>query len=157
MSEVTEKALKMRETVKEAFGLLGFDYELDNDGATFCFKVTGEDLAIPGFINVYNRCYDVKSYVPCDVGQDKMIDVILLCNYLNTLIPYGTVYYDTKPDAVIFRIEQFHDESLVSAEQVKIAVLTSLNIIDEFNDKFFMLVKGMISLEDAMKKVAEAF
>jgi hypothetical protein len=67
----------------------------------------------------------------------------------------GCFDYDLSDGQILFRLTSSYRDSLLSEALFEYMVMVSASTIDKYNDRFFMLAKGMISLEQFIEMDGE--
>ncbi len=118
------------------------------------FNVSGDDLPVQYLIVVdaERQLIRLMSPLPFEMGEDKRVEGCIAATHVSDSIVDGTFDFDLTSGKVVFRLTQtFRDCDNVSETIAYMIDLTSF-VVDKYNDKFFALNKGLISLEDFMKK-----
>lgn len=128
---------------------MGWKYEKFEEDFVIKSGVRGEDLPIE-FIIVVNPDTQIIRYMsqlPFNVGEDKRIDTaIAVCAANNGLVD-GNFDYDVLTGEIIYRMTANFRESLLGGDVFEYMVIVSSKIVDKYNDRFLMLSKGMLSIE----------
>lgn len=109
----------------------------------------GEDLPMDLIIKVDADRYLVTllSHMPFVVPQDKRLDMAVAVSVANNCLVDGSFDYDIKSGHIFFRMTSSYMESTLGAEAFFYIVLCSCKTIDDFNDKFLMIAKGRMTIE----------
>lgn len=144
-----ERAQKVYNAVIAHLEEREFKFERHDNDMVISLTVTGEDLPQPTLIIVQadREIMQVISPIPSKIPEDKRIDGAVAVSVANYGMINGSFDYDMSDGEIRFRVTQsFHDTTLTDGQinyVLKIAFLTT----DKYNDKFFMLGKGLMSLE----------
>ncbi len=147
---------KMLEAAKSAFATLcryldGDDwrYEKDEENLVVSLRAQGEDLPIEAIVKIEEERETVRfmSRMPCKVPEDKRIDMAIAVSIANNLLVEGNFDYDITDEKIIFVSVNSIAGSVLGEKAFAHIVLRGFNCIDEYNDKFLMLSKGMMTLE----------
>lgn len=144
-----EKAKKVFSTVCEALDDHDWHYEKDDDGLLITCGARGEDLPIDIAIkiSVGRQSVLLLSRMPFTVPDEHRLDFAVAVSVVNNRLVDGCFDYDVKNGHIAFRMTSSFIESTLSKEVFSYMLFCSCQTIDDFNDKFFMLAKGMMSLE----------
>ena len=109
----------------------------------------GEDL--PMEINVRvdadRMLVMLLSKLPYAIPEDKRLDVAIAVSVVNNALVDGSFDYDIASGSIFFRMTNSFLESVISDEVFTYMLFCSCQTIDEYNDKFLMLGKGVLTLE----------
>jgi hypothetical protein len=153
-----EKQIKQAKVV---FGLLcdmldedEWHYDKDEERLSITCSARGEDLPIQIYLQVDPARYLVSLYsqMPYKVSEEKRTELAIATCIANDALADGSFDYNIFKGVIIFRMTNSYRESLISKELLKYMVYIACNTVDTYNDKFFMISKGALSLEDFMKK-----
>ena len=141
---------------KETFAMLcktldwhEWNYDKDEENLSIKCGVQGEDLPMDIVIMVDSeRCLvRLASHVPIVVPEDKRLDVAIAISVVNNMLVDGCFDFNISSGNIFFRMTNSFLESKLGDDVFTYMLLVSCQIIDVYNDKFLMLVKGMISIE----------
>ena len=91
------------------------------------------------------------SKLPFSMPEDKRVDGAIAVCVANNGIINGTFDYDITTGDIWFRMSAPYCGNVdLSAEVFEYLMIIGTSTIDEYNDKLFMLSKGMISVADFM-------
>lgn len=150
MSEVDmKKAKEVFKTIVSMLDSRGWKYEKIEDELIIRSTVTGEDLPIEFIIKVQpkNELVSFLSQMPFVMAEDKLIDGALATCAANYNLIDGSFDYDLSSGNIIFRLTTSYRSSTLSEDVFEYMVMVSSLTIDEYNDKFLMLSKGVIDLQ----------
>ena len=151
MSEEKElRAKRAFETLKKALEADNWPYKaVEEDNTVFC-KAQGEDLPIDikFAFNDKIELAIVMSRIPFNISEEKRIDAALAVNMVNGMLVDGCFEYDVTTGAIYFRTSNSFAGTELSADLLMSMLIRSCKIVDDYNDRFLMLDKGMLSLED---------
>lgn len=147
---------KNLEQAKITFGTLcqmldknGWHY--DKDEATLSIKcgIQGEDLPmdINIQVDVDKMIVLLISRIPFVIQEDKRLELAIAVSAINNTLVDGSFDYDIASGRMFFRMTNSFLESRIGEEVFAYMIFCSCQTIDEYNDKFLMLSKGIISIE----------
>jgi hypothetical protein len=88
------------------------------------------------------------------MSDDKKIEGAIATCVANKSIVDGTFDYDVSTGEVLFRLStSFKGEADITKEIIEYIMLVSVATIDRYNDLYFMLSKGNITLSEFIAKV----
>ena len=111
--------------------------------------VRGDDLPMYLYIDVDadRQCLRLLSPIPVTVPEDKRLDVAAAISTVNNLLVDGCFDYNILDGSIYFRMAYSYIDMTFGTEFYMYMLHCSCQIIDEYNDKFLMLAKGMLTLE----------
>lgn len=95
------------------------------------------------------------SKLPFSVPEDKRVDVSLAVSAINYTMIDGSFDYNFMNGNLLFRLTTSFRDSMISTAALSYMLSVSCGTVDEYNDKLFMLIKGVMSLEDIIKAANE--
>lgn len=110
---------------------------------------TGEDLPMKLIISVEadRGVVFLTSLLPVKTPEDKRIDMAIAVAAANRVLRWGNFDYSIQDGQLYFRMAGCFIDSLLGEEFLHDMVMFAFSTIDEYNDRFLMLVKGMITIE----------
>ncbi len=148
--------LKNLEQAKDAFATLcrtldkhEWSYNKDDENLSLKCGAQGDDLPMEFTIKVDadRMLVMLASHLPFVIQEDKRIDVAIAVSAVNNVLADGCFDYDIATGHLFFRMTNSFMESVLSEEVFAYLLFCSCHTIDEYNDKFLMLAKGMLSIE----------
>ena len=126
-----------------------FKYECDDQKMTIVLRATGEDLPLLVFASVdaNRQLIRILSPIPVKMPEDKRIEGAVASSVANYGIVAGNFDYDMSDGEIRFRVTQSFREGDVTDEIIHYMFSILFGTVDQYNDRFFMLAKGMMSLE----------
>lgn len=97
----------------------------------------------------------VRSVLPVTFEKDKRIEGAITSGMATYRLVNGCFDYSMEKGRVIFRMNHMFRDAIPSAETFDYLIACSSVTVDEYNDKLFMVAKGMLSVEDFYKKINE--
>ena len=89
----------------------------------------------------------VLSPIPSHIPEDKRIDAAVAVSVANYGLVNGSFDFDMRDGEIRYRVTQGFMGIEVSEELVRYILAVVFKTTDDYNDKFFMLGKGLISLD----------
>lgn len=129
-------------------------YEKYEDELLIRSGIKGEDLPIEFLMVVKpkNQLVQFLSKLPFTMPDDKRVDgAIAICAANYGLID-GSFDYDITDGEIIFRLNSSYRESILGPDLFEYMIMVSASTIDNYNDKFFMLAKGMITIQQFLEQ-----
>ncbi len=154
MAEVDmKKAKQVYGTVKSMFDSIGWTYTEHEDDLVIASGVKGEDLPIEFIVVVkpQNQVVQLLSQMPFEVPEDKRVDLAVAVAVANYGLVDGSFDYSIANGKIIFRLTSSYRESVLSEELFRYMVMVSAGTVDDYNDKFFMIAKGAMTVAQFME------
>ncbi len=93
------------------------------------------------------------SHIPFVIREDKRLDLAIAVSAVNNSLVDGSFDYDVTKGNMCFRMTNSYIESIIGEEVISYMLFCSCQTIDEYNDKFLMLSKGIVSIEQFISTV----
>lgn len=154
MAEVNmAKAKETYVQLCKMFDNLGWCYEKMEDDLTIKSGVKGEDLPIEFVmrVNPRNELVSFISWMPFEIDESKRIDMALATCVANYGLADGSFDYDVTDGTVLFRLTSSYKGSVLSEELFEYMLMLSVSTVDQYNDKFFMISKGVMTVQQFME------
>lgn len=151
------KAVEVYETLCSMLDNINWKYDKIEEKLMIKSGVKGEDLPIDFIVVVKPRNQVVQfiSSMPFNMPEDKRVEGAIAVCTANYGIVDGCFDYDLSDGQILFRLTSSYRDSLLSEALFEYMVMVSASTIDKYNDRFFMLAKGMISLEQFIEMDGE--
>lgn len=148
------EAQKVYQMFKDHLTRNNFHYESFDDKLLIKLTVQGEDLPQPTFIHVLadRDVVQVISPIPSKIPDDKRVDGAVAVAVANYGMVNGSFDYDMSDGEVRFRVTQSYKGIELSDDLVGYILRICFFTTDKYNDRFFMLGKGMLTLEQFIEK-----
>ena len=137
------------ELIKKHLDDHNFHYEPHDDDLVITLTVHGDDLPQPTIIRVLadRDVISVMSPIPSHIPEDKRVDGAIAVSVANYGMINGSFDYDMTDGEIRFRVAQGYRGVEVSDELIRYILGIAFFTTDKYNDRFFMLNKGVITLE----------
>lgn len=112
-------------------------------------SVKGEDLPIDFImrVNPRNEIVSFLSWMPFKVEESKRVDVALATCVVNYVLADGSFDYDLTDGSILFRMTSSYRGSVLSEDLFEYMLMVAATTVDDYNDKFFMISKGMLTIQ----------
>ncbi|MBE6604364.1 MAG: hypothetical protein E7639_01495 [Ruminococcaceae bacterium] len=150
----TQKQSEQARTVYESLcaALDGNDwhYKRDDEELTVSLTIHGDDLPmdIIARVDAEHMLVSVYSKLGFDVPEDKRVDMAAAVCAANWGMVDGSFDYTLTSGALFYRVAASYRDSLIGGELLDYMVNIVCGTVDNYNDKFFMICKGVLSLKD---------
>ncbi len=148
-----QKAQEVFATIVRMLDGIGWRYDKREEELLIKSGVKGDDLPIEFIIRVKPRNEVVQfiSAMPFNMPEDKRIDGAIAVSAANYGIVDGSFDYDISDGQILFRLTSSYRASTLGEDLFEYMVMVSASTIDKYNDRFFMLAKGMITIEQFLE------
>lgn len=155
MTEDEKKMMgqKVYDTICKMFDEKGYHYERHDDDLVITCQVRGDDLPMDILFAVrYDRqIVQLLSPMPFTVPEDKRMDIAIASTVVNERLIDGSFDFNLANGKISFRQTASYIESILGEKLFEYMLMVSAATIDEYNDKFFMIAKGQVSLEQFLE------
>ena len=146
-----QAAEKVYNSIRSMLDGINFRYEAnqkDEDYIITC-TVNGDDIPMKMFILVRTERQSVSllSPMPFNTPEDKRVEMAMAINIANYGIIDGSFDYGLNDGEIRFRMTASYIESLLGEELFKYMLFVSAHTVDAYNDRFFAVAKGTMTLE----------
>ncbi len=126
-----------------------FHFESHDDDMVITLTVHGQDLPQPTIIDVDDdrKVIRILSPIPSHIPEDKRVDAAVAVSVANYGIVNGSFDFDMRDGEIRYRVAQSYMGVEVTEELIRYLLAVVFKTTDSYNDRFFMLGKGMITLE----------
>lgn len=154
IDEKQQRAQATYNTLIEELESHEWKYTKDDENLKISCKAQGEDLPMEIDINVDKdrQLILLISHLPFVIPQSKRLDAAIATSVANNIIADGSFDYDITSGHMFFRMTSSFLDCEIGGELFSYMLLCSFTTIDDFNDKFFMLGKGMLSVEQFIEE-----
>ena len=152
-----KKAVEVYDTLCSMLDNIGWKYDKVEEKLMVKSGVKGDDLPIDFLVVVKPRNQVVQfiSSMPFNMPEDKRVEGALAICTANYGLVDGSFDYDLSDGQIVFRLTSSYRDSLLSEALFEYMIMVSASTIDKYNDRFFMLAKGMITLEQFIEMDGE--
>ena len=149
-----EKAKQVYDTLINMLDSRGWKYDKHEEELLIKSGIKGDDLPINFIVVVRprNQVVQFLSSFPFDIPEDKRIDAALAVCVANYSLVDGSFDYDISDGTITFRLTSSYRESTLGEDLFEYMIMCSAATVDEYNDKFFMLSKDMITLQQFIEQ-----
>lgn len=146
---IMKQAQTVYETVCRALESRDWHFTRHDEDLKITCGARGDDLPMDLIIIVNPRAQVVSLYspMPFNMSEDKRVEAALAVCIANYGFVNGTFDYDFSDGEIRFRIVSSFRESILSEEVFNYMLAVAVSTVDEYNDKFLMISKGVMSIE----------
>jgi hypothetical protein len=115
----------------------------------------GDDLPQPTAIIVDEEREVVRIFspLPGNIPEDKRIEAAVALAAANDGIVNGSFQLDLNDGQIVFTISQYFGGAGFDDGDIEYLLSLALVMTDMYNDKFFMLAKGIMSLDQFLDQI----
>ncbi len=132
----------------------GWVYTKHDDRLALTLTVNGDDIPmnLAIFVSEKQQIVKVLSPLPFKMPEDKRMEgAIATCAASYGMLD-GNFDYDMTDGGIIFRVTASYRNSEIGDELLLYLIDLSCSMVDNYNDRFLALAKGMISISDFISK-----
>ena len=154
MSEMDEKDRKAAQTIFNtlcsALDDIEYHYKKDEDELEVRYDVQGDDLPMDFTISVFGDRDVIRllSFLPFKVAEERLPDITMAICWINDHLLNGSFDITLERGQITFRMTQSYRDSLIDIELFKYMIFVSINTVDEYNDRLFMVSQGKMTMEE---------
>ena len=155
MAEVNmAKAKEIFDALVDMLDTRGWKYDKFEEDLVIKSGIKGEDLPIEFIVVVKpkNQVVQLLSRLPFEIPEEKRVDAAIAICVANNGLVDGSFDYDISDGQITFRLTSSYRESTLGADLFEYMILVSAGTIDDYNDKFFMIAKNMMSVQQFIEK-----
>ncbi len=147
--KVMKQAQSVYETICKTLQTRNWKFERHDEDMVITCGACGEDLPMDIIISVNPNAQVVSLYspMPFKIAEEKRVDAALAVCFVNDGLVNGTFDYDITEGKIRFRIVTSFRESILGEELFNYMVLVAASTVDVYNDKFLMISKDMLSVQ----------
>ena len=125
-------------------------YEKDEEKLAIECSARGDDLPmdITVHVDAERLLVILISHMPYKIPEDKRTALAVAVTLANNNMVDGSFDYDFLNGRILFRLTSSFRDSLVSKEMFRYMLFVSCGTIDEYNDKFLIVAKKNMSMEE---------
>ena len=129
-------------------------YEKYEDELLIKSGIKGDDLPIEFIVVVKPKQQVVQflSRLPFDMPEDKRVDGAIAVCVANYGLVDGSFDYDISDGEIRYRLTSSYRESFLGEDVFEYMIMCAASTIDNYNDKFFMLAKGMLTIQQFIEQ-----
>lgn len=132
-----------------------WNYEKNEEHFVIGCTARGDDLPMDLTIRVDAERGVVMLYskMPFPIPEDKRLDLAVAISALNNKLADGCFDYNIASGEIFFRLTNSYIDCTLSEAVFDYMLYCGCQVVDEYNDTFLMIAKGMCSLEQFLGKL----
>lgn len=149
MANYDTNALEVFDTVCRTIDSENLKYNADKEKLVVFLSARGEDLPINILFRVdaEREVLTVHSLLATKAADDKRVEFAVAVNAANYALVNGSFDFSVEEGKISFRMAQPYLDVGVSENIVQYMLYCVFSTVDEYNDRFLMLDKGMIDIK----------
>lgn len=152
MAEANEMALakKVYDDLCASLDKREWHYQKHDEDLVVTCGVAGEDIPMQFvlIVDAERQLLRVLSRLPFTVPEDKRMELAIAACAASYGLADGSFDYDIAKGTIDFRLTASFRESKIGDGLFEYLIGCSSYTVDKYNDKFFALCKGLISIND---------
>ena len=143
------KAQEVYESLCSALEAIDWNFDKKAEQLTIVSSASGDDFPVEFVmrVNPRNEIVTFTSWLPFKVPEDKRVDLAIAICVANYRFADGSFDYNVSDGTISFRLTASYKESTLGAELFRYMLGVSISTVDDYNDKFFMLIKNMMTVQ----------
>ena len=137
--------------VKQVLNDLGWKYECFDDKLRVKFGVYGEDLSSNYYLTISaeKETATLAAYLPYRTPRQNTDNLARAISMANSRFYNGSFEFNAKNREICFRVTTLLLGGMeLSCEAIKYMIDVACDMVDKYDDKFFAVAKGYLSLDD---------
>lgn len=130
-------------------------YNKDEEELSIECGISGDDIPmeITMKVDADRQIVVLLSHLPFVTPENKRVDLAMAVSAVNNMLVDGCFDFDIRSGHMFFRLTSSFIESEIGGDLFMYMLGCSGATIDEYNDRFLMMTKGMLSLEKFLEFV----
>lgn len=143
-------AEKVYKTLCETIDNMKWYYEKIEERMMIYLDVSGEDIPMNFiiFVDAERQLVRVLSSLPFKMSEDKRLDAAIAVCVASFGMVDGNFICDMSDGSILFKMTASYMDSTISEALLNYMINCSCATVDAYNDKFFALNKGIISISE---------
>ncbi len=156
MEDAMKKALaaKVYHTLCQAIENREWSFEKDEENLTAYFGVRGDDIPMQFILRVDEdrQLIRLLSMLPFKMSEEKRMEGAIATCVITYGLADGSFDYDLSDGSVYFRMTASFRDSIIGEGLFQYMISCACAMVDQYNDQFLALDKGIISIADFIEK-----
>jgi len=151
--QMLAKAKKVYKAMIAGLNKKEWNFDEDEEKLTIYSSCTGEDIPMKFIVRIDAEREVIKflSPMPFSMAEDKRVDGAIAVCVANYGLVNGSFDYDVTDGSILFRLTTSYAACEIGEDFFMDMISTALWTADKYNDKFLMLSKGVITLQQFME------
>lgn len=148
------KAKEVYSTLLKMLDAKEFKYERHDEDLLIKSGLRGDDIPVEFlmYVRPENKVVQFISQLPFKISEDKRVEGALAVAIANYGLIHGSFDYDLSDGEIRFRLTSSYLASTLGEDLFEYMMMIGASTVDKYNDRFLMLSKGIITLEQFMEQ-----
>ncbi len=148
-------AAQVYKTLCQALDKRNWNYTKDEEKLVVVFNVNGDDIPmrILVAVDVQRQLIRLLSYLPFKMDESKRMDGAIAAGAVSYQLADGSFDYNLADGSIIYRMTASFRESTVGVGLFEYLIDCACMTVDEYNDQFLAINKGLLSISDFIAKL----
>lgn len=148
------KAREVFEGIVSMLDTRDWKYEKFEDDLLIRSGIKGDDLPVEFilFVKPQNQVVQFISKLPFNIPEDKRVDAAIAVSVANYGLVDGSFDYDINDGEIRYRLTSSYRDSYLSHDLFEYMIMCAASTVDQYNDRFFMLAKGMMTIQQFIEQ-----
>ncbi len=149
-----ELAKQVYATLCAAIDKREWNYQKDEEKLVAYFGVSGDDIPMQFIlvVDAERQLIRVMSPLPFKMSEAKRMEGAIATCAASYGMADGSFDYDLSDGTIVFRMTASFRESLIGEGLFQYLISCSCAMVDEYNDQFLAIDKGLMSITDFLAK-----
>ena len=145
-----ERAQEVYYSIVNHLDSMNWSYDRHDEDLIITTGIKSEDLPINFLIvvNAKNQVVQFISKLPFNMPEDKRVEGAIAVSVANYGLVDGSFDYDIGDGELRYRLTCSYRGSNITGDLIDYIIVVASQTVEDYNDRFFMLSKGMIQLDD---------
>ena len=132
-----------------------WDFRRDDEKLLVHFAVNNKDIPMRLFliVDAKNQLISVMSPLPFKMSESNRLEGAIAACAASFGMADGSFDYDISDGTIAFRMTAYFRDSLIGEGLFLYLIFWSCEMVNKYNDLFFALDKGIMSIADFIEKV----
>ncbi len=141
-------------TVCKALEDLNLKFERRDDDLFANFIMNGDDLPMDIIIAVDadRELVRLLSFMPFNMAEDKRVEGAVITSVANLGMQDGLFVYDLSDGSIMYKLVSSYKHGTIGKDLIEYMIALGCAMIEQYNDRFFAVNKGFMSLQDFIAK-----
>ena len=151
---MTERAKELYERMCKYLEEKGLKFKREDDDLVIHFMMTGDDIPMLFIliIDADRELIRLISPLSFKFDEDKRLDGAIATCYVSNRLADGSFDFDISDGSVSFRMTASFRNSRIGEDLIDYMIACSSFTVDEYNDKFLAINRGLIGIMDFIGK-----
>ena len=149
-----ELAKQVYQTLCEAIERREWNFGKDEEKLLVHFGVSGDDIPMKFIliVDAERQLIRLMSPMPFKMSESKRMEGAIATCAASFGMADGSFDYDLSDGTIVFRMTASFRESIIGEGLFQYMISCSCAMVDKYNDQFFALDKGIMSITDFIAK-----